>query len=479
MALKNICSVLGLTKKTLYLAKCGGNVSKKRKKPRKAKRPGSRPAAKEHNFSSSMPAIDPRSMEKTFRGIRQLVEEYGVEALQHGNLVANPDILNSILAEQGKPATPLEEAQELVYQAYDLKGEKRIELTKRALELSEDCADAYVLLAEESAGSWEEALTLYQSGMKAAERALGDKAFEKDVGYFWGLVETRPYMRARLGAAEALYILGRREEAIAHGRELLRLNPNDNQGVREPLVNWLIEEGYDDEAGDLLKRYEAPEFAAWCYSHALLTFRQEGHGPEAEESLRRAISVNHHVPKCLLDVRGRLKPRPPYWSPGDKNEAISYTYWGFFAWLSRPEALDWLKEMTKGVRPSSKLYNAKPRTSETSEERSAKIDIDTFTESELIDLNHRVVERLKLIEQMRAHGEMMNFRIGERVQFRPSGRPLQEGTVTKYNKKTVTVVTEDGFRWNISPALLRSAEESRQERSQDNVIELNRVRKKQ
>jgi hypothetical protein len=50
-----------------------------------------------------------------------------------------------------------------------------------------------------------------------------------------------------------------------------------------------------------------------------------------------------------------------------------------------------------------------------------KIDIDRLTETELVDLNHRVVERLRFIEQMRAHGSMLRFSIGQRVSFDPGG----------------------------------------------------------
>jgi hypothetical protein len=48
-----------------------------------------------------------------------------------------------------------------------------------------------------------------------------------------------------------------------------------------------------------------------------------------------------------------------------------------------------------------------------------EIDIDKLTEEELIDLNHRVVERLRFLDQMRAHSTMMKFSIGERVAFDP------------------------------------------------------------
>jgi hypothetical protein len=83
-----------------------------------------------------------------------------------------------------------------------------------------------------------------------------------------------------------------------------------------------------------------------------------------------------------------------------------------------------------------------------------KIDIDRLTEAELVDLNHRIVARLRFLQQMRAHADMLEFRIGDRVTFRPPGQQQIEGMLTRYNKKTVTVITNDGRQWNVAPQLL-------------------------
>ncbi|MDQ7000821.1 MAG: hypothetical protein Q9M12_08080 [Mariprofundus sp.] len=101
------------------------------------------------------------------------------------------------------------------------------------------------------------------------------------------------------------------------------------------------------------------------------------------------------------------------------------------------------------------------------------IDIDRLTEKELIDLNHRIVERLKFLESMRAHADMMAFSIGEKVRFAPSGRGDVYGVLVKYNKKTVTVLTEDGQKWNVSPHLLEKAIVSKKNGRSGNVIEIN------
>jgi hypothetical protein len=82
------------------------------------------------------------------------------------------------------------------------------------------------------------------------------------------------------------------------------------------------------------------------------------------------------------------------------------------------------------------------------------IDIDKLTEAELLDLNHRIVARLRLLNQMRAHVGMLEFRIGDRVGFEPPGRGWVEGMLTRYNKKTVTVITDEGRQWNVSPDFL-------------------------
>ena len=85
------------------------------------------------------------------------------------------------------------------------------------------------------------------------------------------------------------------------------------------------------------------------------------------------------------------------------------------------------------------------------------IDIDVLTESVLIDLNHRIVARLRLLRQLDAHVTMLEFRIGERVTFHPEGRPPVTGMITRYNKKTVSILTDDGQRWNVAPHFLECA----------------------
>ena len=86
-----------------------------------------------------------------------------------------------------------------------------------------------------------------------------------------------------------------------------------------------------------------------------------------------------------------------------------------------------------------------------------KIDLDRLTESELIDLNHRIVARLQMFAQLRAHSSMLEFKVGQRVSVQAEHGPRITGILVRYNKKTVSLVTDDGHRWNVSPALLQRA----------------------
>lgn len=137
-------------------------------------------------------------------------------------------------------------AEDLVYEAWEAAGERRAVLARKALALWPDCADANVLLAQ-AASSLEEARELLERGVAAGERAVGGACLWEDAGDFWLIFETRPSMRALAALAATLWRLGRREEAVEHQRELLRLNPRDNQGLRYRQANWLLAlESYDE-----------------------------------------------------------------------------------------------------------------------------------------------------------------------------------------------------------------------------------------
>lgn len=166
--------------------------------------------------------------------------------------------------------------------------------------------------------------------------------FKKYEGHFWGLTETRPYMDAKFHLAHVLWKLGEREKAITHLKEMLRLNPNDNQGVRYILINWLIEENDKEYIKKLLKEYEDDAATDFQYGAALFYFTQQDM-LKAVEHLHEAMKRNPHVPFYLLGYKRIPKRLPDYTGLGDESEAQVYAAHAGKLWQVTLGALDWLK----------------------------------------------------------------------------------------------------------------------------------------
>ena len=86
------------------------------------------------------------------------------------------------------------------------------------------------------------------------------------------------------------------------------------------------------------------------------------------------------------------------------------------------------------------------------------VDIDGLSIDELVQLNHRIVERIKMLQAMQAHVDMMAFNLGTKVSFdTDEGRVI--GTLVKYNRKTVNVVGDNGRHYRVTPGLLSAVKD--------------------
>jgi tetratricopeptide (TPR) repeat protein len=295
------------------------------------------------------PLPDMRANERIFADLHAMLKGQNFENIDEANAA-----LAALVARGGSPRskknTPLEKAQDIMFDAYGAAGKQRIDLAHKALSISKDCADAYVLLAEEAAADEAEAIRLLEEGMYAGERALGDQIFREETGDFWGILETRPYMRARFGLAVLLHNQGERIRAIAHLKDLLRLNPNDNQGARNELATCLLEEGDEEALEKLLDEYRDDGSAVWLYSRALLKFRQEGRSPAADACLMEAFGQNRFVPQYLLGKKRFPAHAPEYMGIGDRNEAVVYAFQSYRVWQDTPGALEWMNKVHKTFR---------------------------------------------------------------------------------------------------------------------------------
>jgi len=292
--------------------------------------------------------VDRRALERASAAIDRFVQGSDFKSLEEANAALRERFSGPMADLPSTATTPLEMAQDLIYSAFSARGRRRIQVARKALELSADCADAYVVLAEESFAP-ETARNFYEQGVQAGERALGADVFTQHAGRFWDILGTRGYLRARLGLAQSLEDLGRTEEAIQHYRELLRLNASDNQGVRYALLSTLLDEGRAAEALMLIGRFDEAS-ALWCYGRALALFQREGDSTAAREALRTAVRANRHVPQFLTEEGERPGLEPTGYTPGSREEAMICDADLGDAWDATPGAMDWLRKQAPGRR---------------------------------------------------------------------------------------------------------------------------------
>jgi tetratricopeptide (TPR) repeat protein len=291
--------------------------------------------------AGSPAAFDRRRGERLHADISRFFAEHEFESLEDANAALREKFSGKLDDAPRTPGTtPLKRAQDIMYDAFDAVGRRRVILARQALEVSPDCADAYVILAESAAGP-ARALPQYEAAVAAGERAIGAERFAELSGQFWGVLETRPYMRARLGLAQTLAELTRVDEAEQHYRALLRLNPNDNQGVRYLLLAELAVGRRDDEALALLRQYEDDAAAEWRFTWALVDFRQ-GRLKDADRRLADALDYNPAVPLMMAAGKDPFPMGGPTVRLGGPDEAAGYAEAFGDAWRATPGALEWL-----------------------------------------------------------------------------------------------------------------------------------------
>ena len=109
---------------------------------------------------------------------------------------------------------------------------------------------------------------------EAAAEIERDNGFKEYAGMFWGVLETRPFMRLRMDRFLQMYQMGMFSQAINEGKDMLKLSTNDNLGVRYFLV-FLYALREDGQAMErLIKKYEMEKSIAAMLAEAVLYYKR-------------------------------------------------------------------------------------------------------------------------------------------------------------------------------------------------------------
>ena len=256
------------------------------------------------------------------------------------------NIMTSELSQKTSKKSISDKSQDLVYEAYESSVTKGKKLIKKALELDPNNTDAYNYLAE-TEKEIDKAIEFYEKAIKSAQKVLGKKAFIEDKGHFWGIFATRPFMRAKSGLADCFYAIGKVEKAIDIYKEMLELNPRDNQGIRFSLSTLHIELGNFKEFDDLNKLFGEDISAVSKFNKALCQFKKEGKNKKSDKLLLEAHKQNSYVIDYLLGNKKMPKNQPQYIGIGDENEAIAYVNGNWKIWDKTEDSLEWIYNFKK------------------------------------------------------------------------------------------------------------------------------------
>ena len=151
-------------------------------------------------------------------------------------------------------------------------------------------------------------------------------------------------MRAKQQLGESLAEAGKLEEAAEVFERMLELNPNDNQGMRYPLLGLYLAAGQKEAAAHVMSRFPDEEriFGSFAWARVLERWLA---GPlaEAKAALARARKVNPFVEGYILGAREPQRETPEFYRPGDDSEAQVCAKEFALAWKAHPAFREWLR----------------------------------------------------------------------------------------------------------------------------------------
>lgn len=187
-----------------------------------------------------------------------------------------------------------------------------------------------------------------EKGISFAKTKFDDAYEAANKGHYWGVNETRPYIRMLITKMDFCTEDKNRKEAIEIGEKILYLNEQDNNGIRDELQNlYLIEKRYDDYI-TLTEKYPNDYSCAYYYNYALYLYLIEGtQHPDVAEAMNEAIEFNPHVLDFL--TKKKIPSTNPiyHYNPQDENGASLYFVDSKELWLSATGVQNWLKTFQK------------------------------------------------------------------------------------------------------------------------------------
>lgn len=289
--------------------------------------------------------------ERFNRLVERMVEDRSFESQeefnQHLEEAVGGKNLDEMLAEA--PAdNPVEQAQELAFQSMEEQDPRRaLALARKALEIDPDCVDARRVEILVAATDPDGLLAALRELLEKGRESLGPGFFEENRGSFWGLVKTRPYMRTLELLARLFLSLGREGEAAEVMNEMIELNSHDNQGVRYPLLGYLLGQGDVLAARTLLNRFADEDTVVFAWARAIERMLS-GDFDAAAAGMEKAVYRNPHVVYLMGGIEETPGEKDRETWPEEIREAQYCIEDLGPVWERQPDVLPWImSEMSR------------------------------------------------------------------------------------------------------------------------------------
>lgn len=200
-------------------------------------------------------------------------------------------------------------------------------------------------------GQAKKARVILEEGITKTMTLFPNHFFEDKNRLEWGWIENRPFLRSYANLGLFYFENKSYEDAKFIFERILVMNPNDNQGLRDPLLNCYIRLGLINEANDLCNQYRQDCLVSTVYGRVLVLYLQ-GKYKDAERQLMKAIRHYPLVAKELIKSK-HIKPENfdkwPGIALGSPEEA--YEYWLYYgkSWKSTLGAIKFVKKYVDSV----------------------------------------------------------------------------------------------------------------------------------
>lgn len=233
---------------------------------------------------------------------------------------------------------------------------------KKALALEPDNLDAQAELLNLDTEDPLEFLNGLLDLKKNADETSMKTYLKENAGHFYGILETRPYIRLLRNIMEMELNLDMYRLACETGEEIIRLNRNDNTGVRFTLISLYAVLEEEKKAEAVYRRYTKDGLETMLSLAMSILYYKLNRIDEAQKYLYELADINDGTVPFFKDINKKKMPqkmiaaaRAPYYPPFSYEE-LCLLFIGDCSFLCRSAGwyTVWASETLKGYVPSAK-----------------------------------------------------------------------------------------------------------------------------